>query len=283
MNYIIDFTEPIYEMLCVADTNTPCLHLIYEMWDTKMENVKKAIYNWEGKQDNEESTFYSVVHSILVDRWAKGNTPLHCLAHSLNPRYYSEKWINEGVGRVPPHKDLEISQMRMKCFKKFFPIIDHIRQVTSSVEFNDFDSIYGRGIFDPMNWWVNHGQSIPVLLSLALKLVNQPASFSCCERNWSTYSFINSMKRNKLTPERAEDLVFVHNNLRLLSRRSEAYKTGATRMWDVGGDSFESLTGVGILEVAQLSIEEPELESVLFEDESSTVMIQEENEDEAED
>jgi len=37
-------------------------------------------------------------------------------------------------------------------------------------------------------------------------------------------------------------------------------------MWDVGGDTFESLTGVGILEVADLSIEEPVLESVSFED-----------------
>ena len=35
-------------------------------------------------------------------------------------------------------------------------------------------------------------------------------------------------------------------------------------MWDVG-DNFESLSGVGILEVADLSLEEPELESVSFE------------------
>jgi len=74
------------------------------------------------------------------------------------------------------------------------------------------------------------------------------------------------MKRNKLTPERAEDLVFVHSNLRLLSRKVEDYKTGPSAMWDVGGDTFESLTGVGILEVADLSIEETVLESVSFED-----------------
>ena len=35
----------------------------------------------------EVSPFYQVVYQILVDRWAKNNTPLHCLAHSLNPRY----------------------------------------------------------------------------------------------------------------------------------------------------------------------------------------------------
>ena len=117
-----------------------------------------------------------------------------------------------------------------------------------------------------MAGWINHGQSVPLLQKIALKLLNQPASSSCCERNWSTYSFMHSMKRNKLTPERAEDLVFVHSNLRLLSRKVEDYKTGPSAMWDVGGDAFESLTGVGILEVADLSIEEPVLESVSFED-----------------
>ncbi|CAD6242106.1 unnamed protein product [Miscanthus lutarioriparius] len=67
-----------------------------------------------------------------------------------------------------------------------------------------------------------------------------------------------------LTPERAEDLVFVHSNLRHLSRRTDAYKTGETRMWDVGGDSFDSLGGIGILEVADLSLDEPKLQAVSF-------------------
>jgi hypothetical protein len=69
-------------------------------------------------------------------------------------------------------------------------------------------------------------------MNLAMKLLNQPASSSCCERNWSTYSFIHSVKRNALTPTRAEDLVFVHSNMRHLSRRTEACKKGETRMWE---------------------------------------------------
>ena len=73
-------------MLRVADTDKPCLHLIYEMWDTMIDNVKKVIYTKEKKQDDEQSTFFSIVLDILVDRWTKSNTPLHCLAHSLNPR-----------------------------------------------------------------------------------------------------------------------------------------------------------------------------------------------------
>ncbi len=33
------------------------------------------------------------------------------------------------------------------------------------------------------------------------------------ERNWSTYDFIHSKKRNRLTPQRAQDLVHVFSDL----------------------------------------------------------------------
>jgi hypothetical protein len=65
----------------------PCLHLVYEMWDNMIEKVKAVIYRHEGKTENGESLFFNVVKTILYDRWAKSNTPLHCLAYSLNPKY----------------------------------------------------------------------------------------------------------------------------------------------------------------------------------------------------
>ncbi|GAV83902.1 hypothetical protein CFOL_v3_27347, partial [Cephalotus follicularis] len=93
-----------------------------------------------------------------------------------------------------------------------------------------------------------------------------PSSSSCAERNWSTYSFVHSIKRNKMTPQRAEDLVFVHTNLRLLSRRSPTYKEGGSKMWDIGGDHHDSFEDVGVLEVANLSLDEPDMEAVIFTD-----------------
>ena len=60
--------------------------------------------------------------------------------------------------------------------------------------------------------------------------------------------------------------LLVHTNLRLLSRRSLAYKDGPNHMWDVGGDQFDSLdeTNLGRLEFEDLSLDEPELEAVMF-------------------
>ncbi|KAL0771456.1 hypothetical protein Bca101_036607 [Brassica carinata] len=87
VSYIIDFTRSIYEMIRFCDTDKPCLHLVYEMWDSMIEKVKAEIYKREKRSMSEFSPFYNVVYEILVARWTKNNTPLHCLAHSLNPRY----------------------------------------------------------------------------------------------------------------------------------------------------------------------------------------------------
>ncbi|KHN07731.1 hypothetical protein glysoja_033116, partial [Glycine soja] len=97
-------------------------------------------------------------------------------------------------------------------------------------------------------------------------LLAQPCSSSCCERNWSTYSFIHSLKRNKMTPHRAELFFSFHSNLRLLSRNTPQYHQEETKMWDVAGDDFGSLDDCGILEIASLSLDEPELEGVFFND-----------------
>ncbi|GAV83054.1 DUF659 domain-containing protein [Cephalotus follicularis] len=86
IDYVLSFTAPIYDMIRFCHTEKPSLHLVYDMWDMMIENVKKAIYYHEVKLVHEESPFFQVVHEILIDHWNKNNTPLHCLAHALNPK-----------------------------------------------------------------------------------------------------------------------------------------------------------------------------------------------------
>ncbi|GAV71715.1 LOW QUALITY PROTEIN: hypothetical protein CFOL_v3_15205, partial [Cephalotus follicularis] len=175
------------------------------------------------------------VHEILIDSWNKNNTPLHCLVHALNPK-------------VPSHKDMEINQERTKCIRKYFPNLEERNKVNMEYaefvgkngDFRDFDSIENR---------------YAMLQTISLRLLAQPSSSSCTER-----------KRNKMTPKRAEDLVYIHSNLRLLLRKNPQYAQGETKMWDIDGDAFDSLEGIGVL-VASLSLDKPETESIVFLDE----------------
>lgn len=49
LDYILAFTEPVVGMLSKGDKDTVVLHLIYDMWYTMIEDVKKVIYAHEGK------------------------------------------------------------------------------------------------------------------------------------------------------------------------------------------------------------------------------------------
>ncbi|KAG8369343.1 hypothetical protein BUALT_Bualt14G0001500 [Buddleja alternifolia] len=275
IDYILAFTDPIYKMLRECDTDKSCLHLVYEMWDTMIYQVRSTIYKHEKKSDNEDSSFWNVVRKVLEDRWSKSNTPLHCLAYSLNPRCSSKVWQTQHPNFTSPQSDLEISKMRKLCLKRLVPDEDARRKVNIEIanflgcleDFGDGDCLQDRLIMSPMQWWTLHGPAAPNLQNIAVRLLAHVSSSSCSERNWSTYAFVHSTRRNLITPQRAQDLVFVHSNLRLLSRNTPQYMQGDTKMWDVGGDAFESSDDVGILEIANLSLDEPELENDLFVDE----------------
>ncbi|KAF1881895.1 hypothetical protein Lal_00038537 [Lupinus albus] len=108
-------------MLGACDTDNLILHLVYEMWDTMIEKVRSFIFRHEGKYINSDSSpFYDVIHSILIARWTKSCTSIHCMAYSLNPRYYSNELIQEATNRHVTYEDEEISMERDKCLKKLF-------------------------------------------------------------------------------------------------------------------------------------------------------------------
>lgn len=66
-------------------------------------------------------------------------------------------------------------------------------------------------------------------------------------------------------------MVYVHTNLHLLSRNTQQYHEGKIRLWDIGGDGFDSFEGSNILEVANLSLDGHTMEAVLFDDDGEEV------------
>ncbi|XP_057451241.1 uncharacterized protein LOC130743136 [Lotus japonicus] len=191
VDYVLSFTKPIYDMLHACDTDEPTLHLVHERWDSMIEHVKLAIYQHESKELNQHSSFYEVVYNILIDRQTKSYAPLHCLAHSLNPRYYCREWLEEAPNRVPPHDDNEMCTGRNKCLTIYFPDAKERLEATTEFakfsspgkELDQFDCLPHRWNLEPRGWWVIHGAAIPKLQNIALKLLSQPSSSCCCERN----------------------------------------------------------------------------------------------------
>lgn len=93
------------------------------MKDSMIEKVKKVIFEHEGKDlISGQSSFFDTIHDILVTRWNKSNTPLHCITHSLVPKYYHKSWLQgeNGIRRLAPNEDREISLNKIKCFQRYF-------------------------------------------------------------------------------------------------------------------------------------------------------------------
>lgn len=102
-----------------------------------------------------------------------------------------------------------------------------------------------------IGWWTYHRRDTPQLKILATRLLAQVASSSVAERNWSTYSFIHSLKRKRLTSRQAEKLVAIHSALWLQDRQTPALR------WDIDPEDVaqvdeeettKGLVGVSLVE-----------------------------------
>lgn len=66
--------------------------------------------------------------------------------------------------------------------------------------------------FNSLDWWTLSNR-FPTLKSLALRILSISTSSACSERCWSVHAFIHTKRRNRLTPERVEKLVFIYSNM----------------------------------------------------------------------
>ena len=69
----------------------------------------------------------------------------------------------------------------------------------------------------PHQWWSRvGGEALPKIGKRVLALT---CSASSCKRNWSMYSFVHNKRRNRLGTKKAEDLVYIYTNTKLLRGR----------------------------------------------------------------
>ena len=71
----------------------------------------------------------------------------------------------------------------------------------------------------PHEWWDAMGSEAKALQTIVRRILAQICSISSCERNWSIYSFVHNKVRNCIQSSRAEDLVYIYTNSRLLRYR----------------------------------------------------------------
>ena len=90
-------------------------------------------------------------------------------------------------------------------------------------------------------WWDQNGATVPELQCVARMVLAQPASASICERINSEFEFVKDRRRNRLAHSKANKLVGLFHNLRLLKRmKNPNYEEPA-----IGWTEDVEHTGVG--------------------------------------
>ena len=76
-------------------------------------------------------------------------------------------------------------------------------------------------------WWSDEAMRYaPELARVACRIVAASCSTKYSERNWSLFGWIHCKRRNRLSAAKANDLVFIASNMRLLHRRQKLAEQG---------------------------------------------------------
>lgn len=197
--------------------------------------------------------------------WIGAHSPLHSAAFLLDPEYWAMDSNN---------LDEEVLEDFYDVVGRFFS--DSDEQAAAVTELTRYKLKEGRfsssfvqklATEQPAwKWWMLNGGSAPTLRRLAIRVLAQCASNSSSERNWSTYKYVHSTIRNRLLSSRAEKLVYMYCNHRLISTiESEDYKeempkwnydvTGDEENVDVLEEEFEQSTSMCTLEEIEVNLE----------------------------
>ena len=179
---------------------------------------------------------YEEIRSLCVTRWNSYASPLHAAAYMVDPEFQgcgqeSDGEVSDGWRRILDRLVLDASVRR-----KIRDQLANYRSFRGA--FGCADAQEDMLKIGAALWWEDFGSDGPELQQLAIRILSQAVSSSCLEQLWSSYSHIASKKRNRLGVERANDLVFINANLRMLCK-SPTKKTDSFTEWEMEQEETE--------------------------------------------
>ncbi|KAJ1259807.1 hypothetical protein BS78_10G184300 [Paspalum vaginatum] len=207
--------EPLVKVLRMVDGDVkPSMAFLYG----DILKAKNEILTGLGNVDktDTQNLYKSIIEIIDSKMIGRLDTPLQLAAYCLNPYYaYNDSSIFDNeeamdglISAVETfyHGDYDKqNQVLNEELHKYKEQAGHFAKNVAKAGCKNYD-------FCPAKWWENYGTQVPALQKMAIRILSLTASASGCERNWSCFEGIHTKKRNMLTCERVENLVFVRFN-----------------------------------------------------------------------
>lgn len=80
-------------------------------------------------------------------------------------------------------------------------------------------------------WWDMVAGGAKQLRTVAMRVLSKTSSASACERNWSAFAAVQTPKRNRLSTENLDSLVYLRSNLRLQQKRKDKNYEEQVAQW----------------------------------------------------
>jgi hypothetical protein len=212
----------------------------------------------------------------LRNRKALVASNLHYVGNLLNPHLIKDMELRD---------DQNAMAGLMRVFQRLTDTAEEFQAVKAefNLYFHTMSSYCGEHVWSfmgvkevPNLWWFTSGSVGKLLPRIVRRILAHVVSSSSCKWNWSSYSFVHSKARNRLLPSRAEDLVYVYTNSRVLNQNVPFTDEAATEWYRQTvvsedsdskgpGDLFDDYDDVSDFDTPNMSIDDKNTQGQLEE------------------
>lgn len=196
--------RPLYGLMILVDGNMACAGKVYyHMYDCKQQLVETL-----EKSDLRKASVEKLMKKF-DERWDFLHTDIHAVGYILDPEFQSHAWMENG----------EVTAGFDRFVKKMFGVafwLQAKRELLLWHQFDDKDALASAKEYPACEFFQLFCSAMPKLQKIAYKVLPLVSSACSCERAWSIFGHVHSNRRNRLTHERMNDLVFVSQNVRML-------------------------------------------------------------------
>ena len=262
----VNISRPICKMLRRFDTSAPGVGKVYSSWFEIGESIKASTASYAAQAGTKHGERWVYAHhpffaagyvcdpefvshdQASLEEVQEGlNATLEKIAILLKVRKLAaadDGWSKQWEARKLAIEADPKAQATMDNFPKYptakdTDIAGFCTKVTNQLAlYRSKKGAFARGwIMDAAKempaylWWDQHGGSVPELQAFARLVLAQPASASICERINSEFEFVKDRRRNRLGHNKANKLVALFHNLRLLKRMKTPQYSEPTIAW----------------------------------------------------
>lgn len=204
VSLVCKIMKPLYGLMILVDGNMPCMGKVYyHMFDCKQQ-LDSVL---EGSGIRKETV--KQLKKKFDERWDFLHQDIHAVGYILDPEFQSHAWM----------ENAEVTAGFDRFVKRVFGSgfwLQAKKELLLWHQFADAEALASANDHPAHEFFQLFCSSMPKLQKIAYKVLPLVSSACSCERAWSIFGHVHSDRRNRLTHDRTNDLVFISQNLRML-------------------------------------------------------------------